>query len=103
MLTQDDKERLVKCGQLKVVVFRECGNCRHWRLESAGTFGRPGALGECKRHAPQIVSNVARWPIVAQNDYCGEFAAAAVKTHVISGRPEPEPSDYPPPNAIELI
>lgn len=57
-----------------------CHNCRHWLREPNSV------LGACKRHAPQIVANVARWPIVSRDDYCGEFVA--IKTHIVSGRPK---------------
>ena len=50
-----------------------CQNC-HWFDSSNGISGR------CRRHAPAVVrthdiNDVPVWPVVAHDDWCGEFVA----------------------------
>ncbi len=55
---------------------KACAACSHWK---AGA----GAEGECRRHAPQLITFevddevkvVSRFPTTAAADWCGDFEA----------------------------
>ena len=71
-----------------------CGTCRFFQVENAAA--RMGSLalyagttGECRRYPPRMVAGADRaksgyfasglpapeWPILAEAEWCGEFAA----------------------------
>lgn len=74
--------------------MKGCRKCNNWqgsgehldRLDPA-TAGQKAELGLCRRYAPRPVNNavseakdagtaerlVARWPVAASDDWCGEW------------------------------
>lgn len=55
---------------------KACSDCIHWNAKSS-------EQGECRRHAPQLVSFEvdadvkiqSRFPTTAKDDWCGDFEA----------------------------
>lgn len=53
---------------------KACADCAHWKASASGD-------GECRRHAPQLISFEvdddvkiqSRFPTTAQDDWCGDF------------------------------
>lgn len=56
---------------------KSCAACTHWNNTSAGSDG------ECRRHAPQVISFEveadvkfeSRFPTTAASDWCGDFSS----------------------------
>ena len=79
-----------------------CATCRHWQHDTPDQ-----SIGNCHRHAPRPNTSgsgpfAATWPIVDQDDGCGDWLPAArttpadvVKTleHALADTLEPRDAD----------
>lgn len=84
-----------------------CGNCLFFELIPESQ----GASGECRRYPPRAAGQNTQFPVVNENDYCGEFmvseqaqvepptpryAAVAAGGAAVSRRRQMQPIRQPP-------
>lgn len=69
-----------------------CDGCAFYRT-LPNTTGRPAERGECRRSPPVFhpsgSGTYGRWPIVEQQEWCGEFRPAPRKPGQRHGAPGP--------------
>jgi hypothetical protein len=49
-----------------------CWFCAHW-FQGLHLPGNNASFGECRRYPPVVGSDLERWPVTAEDNFCGEF------------------------------